>query len=465
MRVVKFGGSCLKEPGDLRKVIEIIEKYEKPLIVVVSALHGVTLELERSVGNLKFIDIEIFIETLFRRHLKLLQDVVNHSTTTRIERKLRERLEELKEKYELAMETFRILGEIPEELYDEILSYGERLTSLLLKELLLLKGEECEEVLPENAGLITDGTFGNAFVDLIESAKRLKRNIPSSRITIIPGFYGVSREGHITLLGKEGSDYSAAAIAYCVDADSMDVWKDVPGFMSGDPDIIEEVVLIPHLTYSEALELSYFGARIFHPLTMEPLMKKSIPIRLFNINEFFGVFEPNTIISGDEPIAFLPAKGVTFTDDIAVVKFEGGEVGRRPGILSEISGFFGKHGINIKFVITSQTSINVILAKQDLKQCADVLKETKFSFVEKVTYLTNLSLVAVVGEGIINNQDALIRILDALKRVKASVEMLSGGASGSSIYILAPSANRLEVVRKIHRELFAHSIYIETNTG
>jgi len=363
------------------------------------------------------------------------------------------------------MKTFRILGEIPEELHDKILSYGERLTSLLLKELLLLKGVECEEVLPENAGLITDGTFGNAFVDLVESAKRLRRNISSSRITIIPGFYGVSREGHITLLGKEGSDYSAAAIAYCVDADSMDVWKDVPGFMSGDPDIIEEVVLIPHLTYSEALELSYFGARIFHPLTMEPLMKKSIPIRLFNINEFFGVFEPNTIISGDEPIASLPAKGVTFTDDIAVVKFEGGEVGRRPGILSEISGFFGKHGINIKFVITSQTSINVILAKQDLKQCADVLKETKFSFVEKVTYLTNLSLVAVVGEGIINNQDALIRILDALKRVKASVEMLSGGASGSSIYILVPSANRLEVVRKIHRELFAHSIYIETNTG
>ena len=89
-----------------------------------------------------------------------------------------------------------------------------------------------------------------------------------------------------------------------------------------------------------------------------------------------------------------------------------------------------------------------------MKQCADVLKETKFSFVEKVTYLTNLSLVAVVREGIVNNQNALIRILDALKRVNASVEMLSGGASGSSIYILAPSANRLEVVRKIHRELF-----------
>ena len=138
--------------------------------------------------------------------------------------------------------------------------------------------------MPEDIGLATDGAFRNASVDFPSSEAAVADTLSEDRIYIVPGFYGISADGRINLLGRGGSDYSAAAIARCIEAEALDVWKDVNGYMSADPGLIPSARRIAALSYDEAAELSYFGAKILHPRTVEPLIEKNIPVRIFNIN-------------------------------------------------------------------------------------------------------------------------------------------------------------------------------------
>jgi len=163
------------------------------------------------------------------------------------------------------------------------MSFGERLSAAIMTSLLQDRGVGCEEVTPEDMQLITDGEFGNAEVDFSASNETVKNRLLGEKTAIVPGFYGVSKEGKVTLFGRGGSDYTAASIASCIGAESLDIWKDVDGFRTADPKLVTDTHGIHQLTYTEAAELAYFGAKILHPRTVEPLMAQRIPIRIFNI--------------------------------------------------------------------------------------------------------------------------------------------------------------------------------------
>jgi aspartate kinase/aspartokinase/homoserine dehydrogenase 1 len=345
------------------------------------------------------------------------------------------------------------IGEIPPFIRDRILSYGERLSSLIVTAVLESNGIRAVERMPEDIGLVTDGEEGNAAVDFDISEKTVPKGLPEDRVCVVPGFYGVSRQGRVTLLGRGGSDYSAAAVARCIGADSLDVWKDVDGYLSADPKDVASPVRIPRLGYSEAAELSYFGARILHPRTVEPLEDRDIPIRVFNINDTGKVLTPLSIIGPDRDAPKGP-KSVTYSDDFAVLTLSGAGVGIRPGILARVTGALDHSGINIRSVVTSQTAINIYLNEDDLDRTDTLVRSLGVTAVSHIIPRRDLSVVAVVGDGLGDAPEVAESMMEALDLEGIRFSIFSVGASDAAAYAVIPRSQRPKAIRALHDRFF-----------
>lgn len=455
--VVKFGGSNLKRKEDIANLIAAVRSYGQPIVIVVSALYGVTDMLVHAVS--RAVSCETTIPELSARLLDSHRQVIDlyieePRYRQRILSDLGERIAEL----EKNLHGIHCLGDIPDFAEDRVLSYGERLSSLVLTGILSYHDLACRECLPEDLGLFTNGEYGSATVDFETSEAVVKQFIEGNHICVIPGFYGISLDAKVTLLGRGGSDYSAAAIARCIDAQFVDLWKDVPGFLSADPKLVAQPSLIHTLSYSEAEELCYFGARIAHPRTFEPLADKKIPVRLFDItriseSEWEGPV-PVTIIGEQAVIDDEVVKSVTYSDDFGVLKLHGAGVGIKPGILAKVTSGLSKANINIKSVITSQTCINILLSASDLGKGLSVVEELGLKTVSTITALDNISLIAVVGEGILERPGIAARALGAVFSHGINVLTISAGASDVAIYFIIDRSHRQTAVHAIHREFF-----------
>jgi len=451
--VVKFGGSNLKTPEDIKNIIKVVKSYNRPLVIVVSAFFGVTNYLIDGISkvqtSINHIDeINSFIKGIkkeaINQHIdeKILQDEV----FTKIE----ERLLEL----ENCLRGIHYIGDVPDFVEDKVLSFGEKLSSLLLTAIFKHNGIDAEERLPEDMGFTTFGTFRNASIDYEVSMEGVNSALKEDKVYIVPGFYGISPKGRITLLGRGGSDYSAASFANLIDAESLDIWKDVDGYLSSDPKLIEKPVKIKNLSYREAAELSYFGAKILHPRTVEPLMKKSIPIRIFNITKENPTLIPLSIISHEENILASVIKSVTYSDNFSVLKLNGPGVGNKPGILGRVTTLLDDHDINILSVVTSGTSINIYLEDIDLKEATLLVEKANFHTITNIKPMDDLSIVAIVGEGILQHHGLVYKMLSSMNKEGINAKIISGGASEVAAYVVIETKFRNKTIKVIHDGFF-----------
>jgi aspartokinase/homoserine dehydrogenase 1 len=451
--VAKFGGSNMKTSRDIRLIVDAVKRYDKPLVVVVSALYGLTDRLYRVVHSVK--DDASLIGQLHAFLLETKREIVcqfeeDPARQEQVMQKLAVRIEEL-ERY---LKGIHFLGQVPDFAEDLVLSYGERLSSSLLESVLEAEGLDCEEVLPEDMGLFTDGEFGNASIDFARSREPVRQRLSGQRIYVVPGFYGISLEGKVTLLGRGGSDYSAAAIARCLDARSLDVWKDVEGFMTADPKTVPQATPVRRLSYREAAELSYFGAKILHPRTVEPLADAGIPIRVLGIAADRPDSVPATVINGSSVISPGVVKSVAATDRIGVLRLDGPGIGSKPGILAQASSALEAKGINIKSVFTALTAITMLLDDADLEPAAAAIAGLGLAAVGGISSDSDTALVAAVGEGIRDQHGILSRITGVLAEQKINIKIIASGPSDVAAYIIVGSGDRQKAVTAIHREFF-----------
>lgn len=466
--VVKFGGSNLRRPGDVDRVVAAIRLYTVPPVVVVSAFYGVTNELVASVaaarrdaGNPDAPGAAAgYTRGLRDLHETILKEnFVPGPQRDRVGAAVNRRLDQL-ERY---LTGIHLIGDVPPFVNDAVLSYGERLSGLIVAEVLEDRGIPAGEFLPEGLGLTTDGVFGNAACDFATSAgpvaARLAEAAAQGRVAVVPGFYGVDGSGKATLFGRGGSDYSAASIARCVGAGSLDVWKDVDGFLSGDPTSVDGPRAIPHLHYLEAAELSYFGAKILHPRTVEPLFDQNIPIRILNIGRLERGLSPYTVVDGTRRVAEGVVKSVASTDDVGILKLHGPGVGFKAGILARVTGTLDREGINIKSVLTAQTAINLLLARGDLTAARKAVQEHHLAGVVDVGVDDGVAIVAVVGDGVLEASNlgsaTASRALGAALAGGVRVTLSAAGASEVTAYLLVRREDRDKAVRLVHREFFS----------
>ncbi len=456
-KVVKFGGSNLKDIDGIRSIIRAVQSYNQHLIIVVSAFYGLTNRLIEAIDSSAKGELQInsFTNEIFNQKTSIVRELLTNKTLiNEFEGELELRLNKLKA-FLLAI---NYINEVPPFIYDEVLSYGEKLSSLILTYILNDAGIKCQEMLPEDIGLITDGEYKNATVDLELSAKYLKHNLSEKQTFIIPGFYGISKEKKVTLLGRGGSDYSAAAIAACLNAESLDLWKDVEGFLSADPKIISDSVNVESLTYAEASELAYFGSKILHPRTSEPLEKRKIPIRILNIDNSKEGIKPLTIINGKETVTSNVVKSVSFSDHFGLLKLHGSGVGIKPGILAKSTALLDKAGVNIKSVITSQTAINILLSESDLLFAKQIIEENQIHGISKIETRAHISVIASVGEGLTSEYGVAGRIFSAVARKGINIEIICFGASSVAMYFIVNRIDRDDTVREIHHEFFTNQV-------
>lgn len=452
--VAKFGGSNLKKKEDILKLTQVIKAYNRPMVIVISAFYGITNKLSRAMNEA--INDETQIKTLISQLKKLKEETIfeNFADKTRAAETM-QKVEAQINKLERYFTGIHYIGEVPNFVEDIVLSYGERLSSLILCEILKNHGIDAEEALPEDMPLVTDGEYGNASVKYGDATQGVKQKLSGDKIYVVPGFYGVSTEGKITLLGRGGSDYSAAAIARCIEAESLDVWKDVDGFMSADPKLVKHPVRIKELTYTEAAELSYFGAAILHPRTVEPLRLQKIPIRVMNIDDFKGNIETRTLIHCNPKISEQIIKSVTYSNDFCILTLKGAGVGMKRGVLAKTTNALDRAGINIKSVITSQISINLLLSVNDLKRAYHLINDLNLPTVTELQSVENLTTIAVVGEGILEKPGVAGRMFMALANKNINVRMIASGASPVATYFVVSAKEKNSAIEAIHEEFFS----------
>lgn len=444
--VIKIGGSNLKKPGDIARIASIVARYEEPPVIVVSAFYGITDAILARLGSG---GDPAALADFYRGAIReaIPAGPYRDGAAAEIEARL-QRLE----RYFLGID---YIGETPDSVHDALLSYGERLSSCLIAHALSAGGLEAAEFLPEDLGLRTDGEFGSATFDYAASRASVSAALSGGGLAVVPGFYGIDAKGRPTLFGRGGSDYSAAAIARCIGAASLDVYKDVDGFLSADPGAVPGARTVARLSYTEAAELSYFGAKILHPRTVEPLIEAGIPIRIFNVGKLAGPASPFTVIDASIEEGDSIVKCVSSIGNAAILRLEGPGVGFKHGILARVTGALDAAGINIRSVVTAQTAIDILLQDADLALAYDLAKSLHVAGVVEVMPMPGLSVVAAVGEGLLERSGIAARALGAVARKGINILVVTAGAARAAMYFIVRSADRDSAVEAIHGEFMA----------
>ncbi|MGL1893294.1 MAG: aspartate kinase [Spirochaetaceae bacterium] len=451
--VVKFGGSNLKSREDLNRIISVVKSYNRPLVLVVSAFYGITnyltegiYKVQQSINHID--EVQKFIQNVKKETIEYhIKDI---ELQKEINAAINSRLSEL----ENCLKGIHYIGDVPDFVEDKVLSFGEKLSSILLTAILRHNGIDAVEKLPEDIGLTTYGEYKNSSIDFDKSRPLVQSALKDDKVYVIPGFYGITPKGRISLLGRGGSDYSAASFANLLDAKSLDIWKDVDGYLSADPKLVKNPVKIKNLSYREAAELSYFGAKILHPRTVEPLMKNSIPINIFNITKENIDLVPLTIINQEESVSKSVVKSVTYNDNFSVLKLNGPAVGIKPGILGRITTLLDNHNINILSVVTSGTCINIYIEDKDLKDATLLVESNNFHTITSIKPLDNLSIIAIVGEGILAHHGLVYKMLHAINSENINAKIISGGASEVAAHIVVETTHRDKAIEVIHNAFF-----------
>jgi aspartate kinase len=454
MKVIKIGGGSLRGKKNILDILDLVAERGRGNIIVVSAFGGITDMLIEGMSRALEDDDAIppIVATLKNKHILVARHLISSGKHyQRYTRDLGDHLNQLERLYY----GLNFTGEITPKMTDMISSFGERLSADLLATALRARGIQATHRMPHKIGLITDGRFGDATADIGKSSPNLHLHLDpllkEGMIVFLPGFFGVSDAGDITTFGRGGSDYSAAVVAAALGVEILEVWKDVPGYMSADPRFVPTARFIPLLSYDEAAELSYFGAKILHPRTVEPLRKIRLNIAVKNT---LSPDAPGSLISFQTPRTGRPIKSVAHDTDIGILKVHASGVGARPGILALVSGTLTESGINIKSVVTSQTCISFLLGRKDLDKGYQAIRGMKVRPYRKLVKVKDVALVGIVGAGILRLKGIAAKCFTAVAQQNVNIEMSSFGPSEVALYLIVKQKDLHKAVEAIHTTFF-----------
>lgn len=449
MKVMKFGGVALKDAQAMRRAAGVVHGTEGPRIVVASAMAGVTDTIEESLRPITKEEAQahVLMSELRQRHFECA-DAVN-------DEKARENTRYLVGKSLDALERLLFGISYTEELTarsrDLALSFGERLSVRLLAGHLIDAGVAAEPNDADKAGVVTHGPFGWASPDLAATAENLRERIvpkTESTVPVITGFFGADREGHTTLFGRGGSDFSAAIVANGVDADVLEVWKESEGFMTADPNVVPTANRIPHMSYEEAAELAAFGAKILHPRTVEPVAPKHIPIR---VREIHDPTSPGTLIEDYEAAPTCFIRSVAVREAIGILKFLGPGMGYTPGVAADVFDVLRHESINVINMAASEASFALIIDGKDAKRAQTKTRELTGGVIQDIALEPDMALVSVVGKGLGDRVGSAARILGAVSEAGINIHMISLGASNIAINFVVRGADGEIALKAIHK--------------
>jgi bifunctional aspartokinase / homoserine dehydrogenase 1 len=454
MKVLKFGGSSVGSPERIRVVRKIIESQTLPCVVVVSAFQGVTDELSliASLASGGISGYRDHLEKLIIKHNDFTRNLISDKAIQ--DKALKEITIITSELRELLNGIF-LLHECTKHSLDQVLSSGERLSSLILSKLF----NNCYHA-DSRETIKTDNRQGIPSVDFKLTDSLIREMIGRKNgLTIMPGFIASDMNGVTTTLGRGGSDYTAAIVATALGAELLEIWTDVDGFMTADPKKVDKAYTIENLTYSEAMELSHFGAKVIYTPTLRPVFKANIPLSVRNT---FNLDSKGTIINNKtDDSSTSPIKGISSIDHIDLITLQGPAMVGVTGTSSRLFGALAKNNVNIILITqaSSEYSITFAVNPADLSAANSAISEEFRLEIEqnkelRINIEKNLSIIAIVGEKMKNTPGISATLFRSLARNGINVIATAQGSSELNISVVIRSESIRKALNAIHDSFF-----------
>jgi aspartate kinase len=451
MIVMKFGGTSVEDAHAMRNVSAIVRKslVRRPLVVA-SACAGVTNALlslargAREAGKEKALDR---LEELRTRHRKIAHELFAGEVLFTVQSQVDALMDELRD----LVKSIAILGELTDRSLDTFAGFGERLSTLLLYHHMRQEGIPCVLVNAQDV-MITNAEFTRA-VPLFAEVNRRSREVIGTRldggqVVVTQGFIGATEDRIATTIGRGGSDYSAAIFGAALDAEEIQIWTDVDGVMTSDPSVIPEARVIEEMTFREAAELAYFGARVLHPATILPAVQKDIPVRVLNSKR---PDVPGTVIvARGADTGGRVVKSIAYKEGISLITITSTRMLMMHGFLARVFEVFASHGTSVDVIATSEVSLSLTVdSRVHLDAIAEELKK-----IAEVEEEHDKAIFCVVGERLKKTRGIVTSVFAALDAADIPVSMISLGASEINVTFVVDGKDIQRTARALHRAFF-----------
>lgn len=460
IKILKFGGTSVGTPKAINDVIQIVLntlKDKSYSVVVVSAFSGVTNQLIEmaqmaSVLNNQY---KLIFKNLLGRHIGAVNFLIKSNSRKKVLKNIKVTFKELKD----VLDEVFLNKDLSLKNLDYIMSFGERLSAYIISE--ALKGKHIKAEFLDSRELIkTDNFFGNASVLRRETSKNIKIYFKDHKsIQIVTGFISSTLGGETTTLSRGGSDYTASILGAALGARVIEIWTDVSGIMTADPRKVKNAFTIDKMTYGEAFEISYFGAKVIYPPTIGPAYEKNIPILIKNT---FEPKHPGTLIGFKSSLLNFLIKGITSIDNISVLRLEGVGLVGIPGTAGRLFNCLSKGRINVILIAQASSEHSICLAVESKysKEAENLinqefLKEINNDTVEKVFTENNLSILTVVGEAMRQKPGIAGKLFSVLGSQGINILAIVQGTSELNISLVI---NKKDLNKALN---FVHNVFFE----
>ncbi len=459
MKILKFGGTSVGSVESITKLLQIIEREDQNSahpVIVLSAMSGVTNLLaamadKASHGG----EYSEDLKELEERHFEVIKELLAVSKQNPVFTKLRILFNEIED----LLQGVSILQELTPRTRDLILSYGERCSTFMISK---IAGQDLDHTLFVNAAdlIKTDSSFGQAKVNM-ELTETLINDFyekNKEKLLFVTGFIASNDEGRITTLGRGGSDYTAAILGSALNASEIEIWTDVNGMMTADPRMVKKAFSLPELSYTEAMELSFFGAKVIYPPTMSPAFMKKIPIVIRN------TFEPEftgSVIKHNCENSELAIKGISSINDISIINIEGSGMVGRAGFSGRLFSLLAREQINVILITqsSSEHSITFAIHPTDALRAQQIIGhefelELLAKKIEAPVFERGLSILAIVGENMKQTPGISGKLFHALGRNGINVRAIAQGSSEYNISVIISKEDLNKGLNAVHDAFF-----------
>lgn len=452
MVVQKFGGTSVADPAAIRRLIAIVRTARardgRGPAVVVSAMSGVTdalLAVAAAAGAAKQEDALARVDQLRQRHLAAIGDLAADAEKESVTARVGETFDQLS----AIVRALSVLREVSPRTLDVVAAMGELLNSQIVAAALNAAGVPAEWVDARRA-IVTNDEHTRATPLMRETNAALRASVvpvlDAGRVPVLGGFVGATADGHTTTLGRGGSDYSGALVGAGVDAAEIQIWTDVDGMLTADPRIIKAPRLVPKLSFAEAAELAYFGAKVLHPSTILPAVERDIPVRILNSMRPEGA---GTLITAAPSLDGTPLTGLASKRDVTVIDITSTRMLMAHGFLRRVFEVFERFKTAVDVVTTSEVSVSVTV---DDRRFVDSITE-ELSSIASVSSESEMALLCAVGDRLRDEPAIAARVVAVLEEVP--LRMISQAASRRNITVVLRQADLPHAMQRLHEEFFA----------
>lgn len=460
MKVLKFGGTSVGTVESISAMLDIVKKAyeqdEKPLVVL-SAMSGVTNLLTQMAENAaQRLPFEDDLASVEERHFNIVKKLIAIKFQNPVFTKIKLMLNDLEE----ILQGISALKELSPQSKDLVVSFGERLSNYMVSKVMEQYVPQTEYI---NAShyIKTDSSFGHAHVneELTQQLIQSLSHSHSDKLLFVTGFIGSNEQGRVTTLGRGGSDYTAAIFGSVLNATAIEIWTDVNGMLTADPRIVKKAFSLSVLSYTEAMELSYFGAKVIYPPTMIPAFLKKIPLVIRNT---FEPTFPGTVIQFESGKSEFPIKGISSISDISVINLAGSGMIGKSGFSGRLFTLLAREQINVVLITqsSSEHSITFAVHPDDATKAVTLIR-AEFELELEANKLTiptvenDLSVLAIVGENMKRTPGMSGRLFAALGRNGINVRAIAQGSSELNISVIISKDNLAKALNAVHDAFFA----------